>query len=174
MAEGAHGDHTIVLDRPDACHAVHRSSEDYWNVSLLDVLDRLNDILVSLPLCYLDKLEFLEQGLNLSFLVIAGMLTDIITVDCKTNLSLVYGEDSPRVSLKIPGDNIDWLEVEFNKDGADILNPYIAHLVCNDQIEAASFSIVEGINCRNRAHLLKGEHVSPANQARMSLRVGFG
>jgi hypothetical protein len=123
-----------------------------------------------LPLCYLDKLEFLKQGLNLSFLVIAGMLTDIITVDCKTYLCLVYGEDPPRVSLEVPSDNINWLEVEYNKDGADILNPKIAHLVCYDQIEAASFSIVEGINCRNGAHLLKGEHFSPTNQARMSLR----
>lgn len=127
-----------------------------------------------LPLRYLDKLEFLEQGLNLSFLIIAGMLTDIITVDCKTNLSLVYGEDSPRVPLEVSSDNIDWLEVEFNQYGADILNPNISHLICYDQIETASFSIVEGINCRNGAHLLKGEHVSPANQARMSLRVGFG
>ena len=100
-----------------------------------------------MPLCYLDKLEFLKQGLNLSFLIIAGMLTDIITVDCKTNLSLVNGENSPRVPLEVSGDNIDWLEVKFNKYGADILNPYIAHLVCYDQIEAASFSIVEGINC---------------------------
>lgn len=69
-----------------------------------------------LPLCYLDKLEFLKQGLNLSFLVIAGMLTDIITIDCKTYLSLVDGEDPPGVPLKVSSDNIDWLEVEFYKD----------------------------------------------------------
>jgi len=99
-----------------------------------------------LPLCYLDKLEFLKQGLNLSFLVITGMLTDIIMVDCKTNLSLVDGEDPPRVPLKVSSDYIDWLEVKFYKDGADILNPNIAHLICYDQIEAAGFSIVEGIN----------------------------
>ena len=102
------------------------------------------------------------------------MLTDIITVDCKTNLSLVNGEYSPRVPLKVSSDDINWLEVEFYKDGADILNPNIAHLICYDQIETPGFSIVEGINCRNGAHLLKGEHVSPANQARMSLWVWFG
>ena len=174
LTEGAHGDHTIILDRPDTCHAIHRSSEDYWNVSLLDVLDRLNHILVRLPLCYLDKLEFLEQGLNLSFLVIAGMLTDIITVDCKTNLSLINGEDPPWVPFKVSGNYIDWLEVEFNEDGADILNPNIAHLICYDQIETPGFSIVEGINCRYGTHLLKCEHVSPANQARMSLWMRFG
>ncbi len=143
LTKGAHGDYTIILDSPDSCHAIHRSREDDWNVSLLYVLDRLNHILVSLPLCYLDKLEFLKQGLNLSFLVIAGMLTDIITVDCETNLSLIYGKDPPRVPLKVSSHNIYWLEVEFNKDGADILNPNIAHLICYDQIEAAGFRIVE-------------------------------
>ena len=174
MTEGAHGNHTIILDRPDACHAIHRSREDDRNVSLFDVLDRLNHILVRLPLCYLDKLELLEQGFNLSFLIIAGMLADIISVHCKTNFSLVNGKDPPRVPLKVSSDYIDWLEVKFSKNRADILNPYIAHLICYDQIEPSGFSIVEGVNCRNWAHLLKGKHVSPANQARMSLWVGFG
>ena len=71
LTEGAHGDDTIILDSPDTCHAIHRSREDDWNVSLVDVLDGLNHILVRLPLCYLDKLEFLKQRLNLTFLVIA-------------------------------------------------------------------------------------------------------
>jgi hypothetical protein len=116
LTKGAHGDHMIILDRPYTYHLIHRSREDDWYFNLLDILDRLDHIFVYLPLSYLDKLEFLKQVLNHSFLVIAGMLTDIISVYCKTYLSLVDGEDPPGVPLKVSSDYIDRLEVEFYKD----------------------------------------------------------
>jgi len=57
LSECAHRYNSIILHRPYSGHFIHCSCENDGNVSLLDVPYCLDNVFMSLPLCYLHKLE---------------------------------------------------------------------------------------------------------------------
>jgi hypothetical protein len=104
LSEGAHGHNSVILDRPDPGHAIHRSCEDDWRVCLLDVLHSLDNVFVCLPLSYLDELEFFQKRLYFWIFVITGMVAVIVSAHSCGYFCSVYSKHSPWISLEISSD----------------------------------------------------------------------
>ena len=173
LPESPHRYYPIILHSPNPSHTVHRSSEDNGGICLFDVLDCFDNVFMRLPLSYLHKLEFFEERFHFRFLIITWVVTCMICIGRQSNLSFIDCKDPPRVSFKVPGDNVDSIEVKFCNDRADILNSDITHFICYNKKEATCFWIIEGIDCRDRTHLLQGKHISPTHKARMCLGMRF-